>query len=465
MKRASCQTRSGICLALALILFFSCNKTDPSGPLPAGLEVSGSGLESGSSQAMAPVAEGVWELYADFSEGGVVHVNETGGKEYVTFKVTPVKDGICRLRVKADKTWSLVKINKVTLVVMEGGVSDPKAGNKPPIDAVYQGGGVWKVPKLYIATDHVRYRFLLDTDNPAELKYWCATWDNAGTQPAAHSQEYLKIRALGQEEYDKLFLKDNRACWMFPSDRTGKLADFTLTVNVTSPAQEVVYSTAHGGPKAIFIGDSITWQWGTNPREIAKSKIVIPLDPMPSFLQDRGTNVYVTWHPEFFSQNDYLDKGISAERTDQMVSRYKRDVLDLDPQCVVIMGGTNDLAQGYTKADILNNIKNMAEQADANDIKVILCSITPCNAEYNSLNPKQKGTHILAVNAMIKEYAESKGFTYVDYHPALVATEGADAGLGLKPEYWLYDTLHPNPDAYTVMEGIIKPVIEETIGD
>lgn len=214
------------------------------------------------------------------------------------------------------------------------------------------------------------------------------------------------------------------------------------------------------GPVAVFIGDSITWQWGTNPREIAKSKIVIPLDPLPRWLEDTGNNVRVSWHPEFFSSNKYIDNGISAENTTQMLSRYKRDVLDLGPRIVVIMGGTNDLAQGVTKNKILENISSMAEQAAAANIKVVLCSVTPCNETYSRLsNPKTKGAHIVELNKMIKSYADSKGFTYCDYHPALAAADG----LALKDEYCLYDRLHPNPDAYTVMEGIIKPIIDNLL--
>ena len=66
------------------------------------------------------------------------------------------------------------------------------------------------------------------------------------------------------------------------------------------------------------------------------------------------------------------------------------------------MGGTNDLAQGYTKDQILSNIKSMAEQAAAKDMKVVLCSVTPCNMTYSRLSPKEKGTHIVALNKMIK---------------------------------------------------------------
>jgi lysophospholipase L1-like esterase len=120
------------------------------------------------------------------------------------------------------------------------------------------------------------------------------------------------------------------------------------------------------------------------------------------------------------------------------------------------MGGTNDLAQGYSKDQILSNIKSMAEKAAEANMKVVLCSVTPCNMTYSRLTPHEKGTHIVALNKMIKEYASEKGFTYCDYYPALVAEDG----YSLKDEYCLYDKLHPNPDAYTVMEEIIQKILK-----
>lgn len=444
----------GLLLIIAAIT--SCKK-DPPAPaptIPSGLEVSGDGVEYAA--AMIPVAEGVWDIYGQFKSGQVT-VHETGGSEFVSIRVSALKEGLGRLRVKADKSWSLVHINKVSLVVTEGAEDNPKAGSKPPIEASYEGRGVWNVPKLYIGNDHIRYRFLLETDTPSELKYWCATWDNAGAQPSAYSADYLKVRALGQDEYDALYLKDNRACWMFPESETDRLAAFTLSMNASAPSMEVAFSTAHMGPKAVFIGDSITWQWGLTYRDIDKSTIVIPMNPLPSWMEIRDTKVRVTWHSQFFTQNDYVDMGISANNTSQMVVRYQNDVLKRDPQCVVIMGGTNDLAQGVTKANILQNIKTMAEQAEALNMKVVLCSVTPCNKSYSALsNPKTKGAHIIELNRMIKEYADSKGFIYCDYFPVLVDTDG----LSMQQRYWLYDDLHPNPDAYTAMEGVIKPIID-----
>ena len=171
-----------------------------------------------------------------------------------------------------------------------------------------------------------------------------------------------------------------------------------------------------------------------------------------------GDNVTVPFHPGFFAGNGYLDKGISGQNTTQMLARFQKDVIDLEPQVVVIMGGTNDLAQGVSKEEIVSNIYQMAEMASAAGIKVVLCTVTPNNDTYSRLDPKNKGPHIIELNGMLKDLT-NKGFTWCDYWSSLVA----DDGLSMKEEYRLYDNLHPGPVAYTVMEGIIKPIIDSLL--
>lgn len=428
-------------LFAAVCLLPGCDKNEDA--RPSGLEIKGAVDYSG---PMVQVDEGVWDAYGRF-RSGLVTVSAPGGKAYVSFQVPEGKEGLCRLRVNADKSYSLVHIDKVSLVVTEGGADKPRVGKKPPVEALYHGNGVWTVTSLLVATDHMRYRFLLETDAPEELRYWC---------PAVND-DYLKVRPLGQDEFESLGIADASACWMFPASETDRMAAITVSMNDASPKQQIVFSTSHLGPRAIFMGDSIFRHWGSeSPREIDKPSIVIPMDPMPSWMRDDGDYVTVFWHPEFFSDNNYLDCGVSGENTTQMAARFKRDVLDADPQCVVIMGGTNDLGNGAAEADIIQNIKNMAQQADNQGIKVILCAVTPCNHNQSALsNPPSKGPHIVELNRLAKEYAEEKGFLFCDFHSPLVDTDG----VSLQMRYRLYDDLHPNPDAYTIMESLIQPLI------
>ena len=209
---------------------------------------------------------------------------------------------------------------------------------------------------------------------------------------------------------------------------------------------------------AIFVGDSITWQWARTSTSFASSNLKIPFDS--SYMTQSGDNVTVSFHPGFFSGNGYIDKGISGQNTSQMLSRFQKDVVDLNPKVVVIMGGTNDLAQGVTKQQIVDHLAAMAGMADAAGIKVVLCSVTPNNDSYSRLSdPKTKGAHIITLNGMIQDCVTANGYTYCDYWTSMVAADG----LSLKEEYRLYDNLHPGPVAYTVMEGIIKPIIDSLL--
>lgn len=184
------------------------------------------------------------------------------------------------------------------------------------------------------------------------------------------------------------------------------------------------------GVKAAFMGDSITWQWTRSG-----------------------------FHPEFFIEHGYINKGISGENTTEMLGRFPYDILPLKPKVVVIMGGTNDIAQSVTQDGIMANIKAMSEMADAAGIKVVLCSVTPCNRTYAAVGGP-KTLAILPLNEAIKAYAESKGYPYCNYYPVL-----ADAEDGLKAEYMKNgtDDLHPNREGYIAMEAVIQPILESLL--
>lgn len=98
---------------------------------------------------------------------------------------------------------------------------------------------------------------------------------------------------------------------------------------------------------------------------------------------------------------------------------------------------------------IADNIFSMSEIATAHDIEVILCSVLPAiDFPWNpGLKPAQK---VVALNLLLKEYADKHDLTYVDYFSAMV-----DDDMGLKADLG-YDGVHPNAKGYSIMEVIIE---------
>ena len=204
----------------------------------------------------------------------------------------------------------------------------------------------------------------------------------------------------------------------------------TITVNVEQASSGTTDGT-DPSLKAVFMGDSITENW----------------------------NKTSSGHPEFFTSNSYMARGISGQTTYQMLARFDTDVVALAPKCVVICGGTNDIAgnQGVvTDQSIIDNIAAMASKAETAGIKVVLCSILPCNKYYwkPDMRPAER---IKTVNALIKALADEKGYSYVDYHTPMQAEDGS------LPEIYTSDGCHPNKAGYAVMEEIVIPIVNGAI--
>lgn len=180
------------------------------------------------------------------------------------------------------------------------------------------------------------------------------------------------------------------------------------------------------------------------------------------FMGNSITEFWVPNSPDFFSKNNYIGRGISGQVTHQMLLRFREDVINLKPTVVVILAGTNDIAQNSGPVSLENiaaNIKSMAELAHQHGIKVILCSVLPAK-DYPwqpGLDPLHK---IPKLNAMIRSYAAEHDFTYADYYEAM-----QDGNGGMKvPEHTSADDLvHPNKAGYEAMERVIKPLIDQVL--
>ena len=182
---------------------------------------------------------------------------------------------------------------------------------------------------------------------------------------------------------------------------------------------------ARPAPRVVFVGDSITENWA---------------------LAD----------PELFS-NGIVGRGIGGQTTPQILLRFRADVIDLQPQIVHILAGTNDVAgnTGPTSPRrFSNNIMSMVEIARANGIDVILGAIPPADRFYwnPALDP---GRRIAELNVWLRDYAARQEIRFIDYHSALAAPAG-----GLRPDLG-NDGVHPNRRGYELMGRLVEPNLSD----
>ena len=177
-----------------------------------------------------------------------------------------------------------------------------------------------------------------------------------------------------------------------------------------------------------------------------------------------GNSITIGWlntMPEFFEGKAYINRGISGQTTPQMLLRFRQDVIALQPIVVVILAGTNDIAGNTgpsTLEMIADNIKSMAELAKAHGIKVVISSTLPAY-DYPWKPGLKPAAKIVALNKMLKEYAEQKGHVYLDYFSAM-----ADERKGL-PKKYANDEVHPTKLGYEVMAPLAEAAISKALNN
>lgn len=209
--------------------------------------------------------------------------------------------------------------------------------------------------------------------------------------------------------------------------------------------------------------DNLTAQDWANLNRFKNENIKLEL---PSSKENRvvfmGNSITEGWSkfsPEFFSNGQYINRGISGQTTPQMLLRFRQDVINLKPAVVVILAGTNDIAGNTgpsTLQMIMDNIISMVELAKSNNIKVILSSVLPAfDYPWNpGLNPAEK---IPMLNKMIENYAKNNNIIFLDYFSSMV-----DNRNGLKAEYTI-DGVHPNKAGYEIMIPLAEEAIKKAL--
>ena len=197
-------------------------------------------------------------------------------------------------------------------------------------------------------------------------------------------------------------------------------------MTVYRSANSSAWSQKTHGDRVVFFGDSITQGWNLD---------------------------------KFFPTAGYVNRGISGQTTAQMLVRFRQDVIAINPQVVVILAGTNDVAENLgptTVEEIENNLMSMVDIAERNGVRVVLSSILP-TGQYPWRKELQPIEKIVALNNWMAGYASGRKLVYVDYFSAMQTDK-----------HWMKEDLstdgvHPNSAGYAVMRTLAEPAIFDAL--
>jgi lysophospholipase L1-like esterase len=193
-----------------------------------------------------------------------------------------------------------------------------------------------------------------------------------------------------------------------------------------------------GNLKIVGLGDSTT---------AGTPGFLSPLEAPP---EGKGNveSQYAYWmmkaHPEW----TVLNRGIDGQRSDEILARFSRDVVEQKPDYVIILAGVNDIYEGRTLESIKRNLLEMYHKAIEAKITPLAATVLPYDTASSS-----DSVAIKELNDWIEETARHLGIPFCDTNRA-VRNPGKPDRLRASP-----DGHHPDVSGYKAMgEQLIRQI-------
>lgn len=230
-----------------------------------------------------------------------------------------------------------------------------------------------------------------------------------------------------------------------------------MTPGAASPAMTQEGAAAHKAYQDLVTRND----WARLCRYRASNRALPPSASRVVFLGASTTENWAAADPGLFSGN-VINRGIGGQTTQQLLLRFTQDVLSLRPRVLHLMASSNDIVAasspgGVTLETVQQAIDTMVTLARDHKITVVLASNFP-----TSRIPWAPGLApaplVTKWNAWLKEYAQTRGIAFVDYHAVL-----RDEAGGI-PATLANDGVHPNREGYARITPIARAAIARALG-
>lgn len=198
------------------------------------------------------------------------------------------------------------------------------------------------------------------------------------------------------------------------------------------------------GPKLkiVALGDSTT---------AGTPGFLSPLEAPPN---GRGNpeSQYVYWMTMSHQEWTVLNRGINGQRSDEILSRFRRDVVQESPDYVIILAGVNDVYQGRPMEVVRQNLSTMYTWCIKEETTPVAATILP----YNTMSQSESEA-IKEINRWIEKTAERLVIAFCDTNRAVTDSSNPNQ-LRSSP-----DGLHPDVSGYRRMAEALTRTIESDL--
>lgn len=187
-----------------------------------------------------------------------------------------------------------------------------------------------------------------------------------------------------------------------------------------------------------------------NSYEPVKDKMIFrklpPRKVKTVFYGDSLTNNFQI--QEFFPGLSFMNRGISGDNLSGLYFRMDTDLFPFEPHQVILLAGINCIGDKTEK--MMAQYEAIGDILTSRGIRAHFCSILPLRKSETCDRYRFQGK-VLEINACLKELAERKFASYIDYHSAMKDENGE-----LKAEYARPDGLHLTFYGYCAMAKVLE---------
>jgi lysophospholipase L1-like esterase len=224
-----------------------------------------------------------------------------------------------------------------------------------------------------------------------------------------------------EEESEMKFSKLSACC----------LSALVLAISAGASRGEILVKE---GESIAFMGDSITAQGAGSPGGYVRLVI--------SGLEANGVKATA------------IPAGVSGHKSNQMLARLQKDVIDKKPTWMTLSCGVNDVwhgERGVPLDEYKKNITAIVDQAQAAGVKVVLLTATMIQEDASN-EPNAK---LASYNDFLRELAKEKNLPLADLN-ALMQEGLKQRPEGSKGNYFTNDGVHMGPRGNQMMaEGVL----------
>jgi hypothetical protein len=166
-----------------------------------------------------------------------------------------------------------------------------------------------------------------------------------------------------------------------------------------------------------------------------------------------GDSQFFRWKTihEDLPEYTLINRGIDSFQLRDMIHYADRLTVPYRPRLIVMHVGGNDVHNGRTPAQVLEDFKTFVSlvRAKLPKVPIIFSSTTPGPARWDEA-PQRVET-----NRVIREYiATQPGLKFIDLWSAMLTPDGKP-----REDIWVEDRVHPNHEGYLIRVKLTQPLL------